>query len=740
MPPKGQKRTPKKRASVTDDVAIFCFRRDLRLVDNTAWNRLLETIADTGTRIVPIFCMDPRQVSSDNKYRSLHALRFLFQSLADLHGALAPAGLTVLLGTPETCIPTLARACKARVVAWNEDVTPFARARDRRLHDALSSLHESDGLDVRVVTAVEDATVVPVRDLRTQTGKIYQVFTPFYRACVARGVAAPLPADAAPDAARARYVALSDVLPRAQWPTGLKVAPHPDRLDSLPGFAAVRNLANTSISSSTAAAAAVPSAAIATIVDGGRTAAMRRLTPVFLRRFAQYAEQRDVPYHDGTTRLSASLKFGCVSFREVYAAVMATLGPTSPRSAEALTRELFWNAFYAYIAWHCPWTLAGQLRSIKRASRKPGTSADADDADADGNGNGDGDGDGDVNGNFRRATVLNDAGIWRHPAIDPHARHDLQRWQEGRTGFPLVDAAMQQLRQTGWMHNRMRMVVASFLTKDLRIHWRDGEQHFATSLVDYDPASNNGGWQWAAATGADAQPYYRIFNPWSQSKKFDPDGRYITTFVPELTGVAAGDLHTWHDAAVRDKYATDEGVQAYGRWVAETAIVRGCPAPMVDHSNERRTTLALWKLNGTPTSAVPPHLSFHVAVTLVTLCSRVPAALTSKSKRKSAVGKKETIPLGEAVATWYRERFVDWQPSSDLPYFPQDIEIVPRGKLASTGLQLTFKLRRVSSSAKLTAMDVRHCADALANPDKEGQHPLHLINQKDVLVSGCVVR
>lgn len=724
MPTKRQKRTPKKKASVTHDVAIFCFRRDLRLVDNTAWHRLLETTADTGTRIVPIFCMDPRQVSSDNKYRSLHALRFLFQSLADLHGALAPAGLTVLLGTPETCIPMLARACKARVVAWNEDVTPFARARDHRLHDALSSLHESDGLDVRVVTVEEDVTVVPVRDLRTQTGKIYQVFTPFYRACVARGVDAPLPVDAAPGEARARCVALSDVLPRAQWPTGLKVAPHPDRLDSLPDFAAVRNLANTSHSSSTAAAA-VPSAAIATIVDGGRTAAMRRLTPTSLRRFAQYAEQRDVPYHDGTTRLSAYLKFGCVSFREVYAAVMATLGPTSPRSAEALTRELFWNAFYAYIAWHCPWTLAGQLRSITRESRKPGTSAD---------------GDGDVNGNFRRATVLNDAGIWRQPTIDPHARHDLRRWREGRTGFPLVDAAMQQLRQTGWMHNRMRMVVASFLTKDLRIHWRDGEQHFATSLVDYDPASNNGGWQWAAATGADAQPYYRIFNPWSQSKKFDPDGRYITTFVPELTGVAARDLHTWHDAAVRDKYAADEGVQAYGRWVAETALVEGCPAPMVDHANERRTTLALWKLNGAPTSAVSSHLSFHVTVTLVTLCSGVSAAPTSKSKQKSAVGKKETTPLGETVATWYRDRFFDWQPSSDLPYFPQDIEIVPRGKLASAGLQLTFKLRSVSSSAKLTAMDVRRCADALANPDKEGQHPLHLINQKGVLVTGCVVR
>ena len=241
--------------------------------------------ADTGARIVPIFCMDPRQVSSDNKYRSLHALRFLFQSLADLHAALAPAGLTVLLGTPETCIPILARACKARAVAWNEDVTPFARARDHRLQDALSSLRERDGLDVCVVTAAHDATVVPVRELRTQTGKIYQVFTPFYRACVARGVAAPLRADAG----RGRCVPLSDVLPRAKWPTGLKVAPRPDRLDTLPGFAVVRELSAATLSSTAAAASA---SAIATIVDGGRTAAMRRLTPAFLRRFAILGGQK----------------------------------------------------------------------------------------------------------------------------------------------------------------------------------------------------------------------------------------------------------------------------------------------------------------------------------------------------------------------------------------------------------------------------------------------------------------
>ncbi|MEZ4871164.1 MAG: FAD-binding domain-containing protein [Bdellovibrionales bacterium] len=147
----------------------------------------------------------------------------------------------------------------------------------------------------------------------------------------------------------------------------------------------------------------------------------------------------------------------------------------------------------------------------------------------------------------------------------------LQAWKDGKTGFPIVDAGMRELKTTGWMHNRVRMIVASFLTKDLHIDWREGEAHFMHELLDGDLACNNGGWQWAASTGCDAQPYFRIFNPWSQSKKFDPDGEYIKKFVPELKDVPAKQLH--------------EPIVNHSSY----------PAPLVDHSVQREKTLEMFK-------------------------------------------------------------------------------------------------------------------------------------------------
>jgi deoxyribodipyrimidine photo-lyase len=146
------------------------------------------------------------------------------------------------------------------------------------------------------------------------------------------------------------------------------------------------------------------------------------------------------------------------------------------------------------------------------------------------------------------------------------------RWIEGTTGFPIVDAGMRELRQTGWMHNRVRMIVASFLCKDLLIDWRWGEQHFMKYLLDGDLAANNGGWQWSASTGVDPQPYFRIFNPWLQSKKFDPDGTYIKKFVPEIRSAPASALHSPDADRSRWKY----------------------PDPIVDHNQQRNKALALY--------------------------------------------------------------------------------------------------------------------------------------------------
>ncbi len=224
-------------------------------------------------------------------------------------------------------------------------------------------------------------------------------------------------------------------------------------------------------------------------VRGGRSRALSILSGV--GSLADYAETRNLPaMEDGTTSLSAYHKFGCVSARETYWAVADTLG-----SNHTLINELYWRDFFTLLAHAHPRVFGESFHQQYDSIR------------------------------------------WRNDAAH------FEAWKQGRTGFPIVDAGMRQLSVTGWMHNRVRMIVASFLVKDLQIDWRWGERHFARLLVDYDPAVNNGNWQWAASTGADAQPYFRIFNPWNQGKKYDPQADYIRRWVPELAALDARAIH-----------------------------------------------------------------------------------------------------------------------------------------------------------------------------------------------------
>lgn len=202
-----------------------------------------------------------------------------------------------------------------------------------------------------------------------------------------------------------------------------------------------------------------------------------------------YAETRDFPGVPGTSRLASLLRFGLVSPREVYRWAGQLEEP------EAFRRQLYWRDFYHHIGWHFPHVYGGNFRS-----------------------------------RYDGLTWLD-------------ASEHFQAWVEGRTGFPIVDAGMRELKATGYMHNRVRMVVASFLTKNLQINWRRGEAHFARYLIDFDPAVNNGNWQWSASTGCDAQPYFRIFNPWRQQKRFDPECMYIRHWVPELRELDAKTIH-----------------------------------------------------------------------------------------------------------------------------------------------------------------------------------------------------
>ncbi|PHS06096.1 MAG: deoxyribodipyrimidine photolyase [Acidithiobacillus sp.] len=258
--------------------------------------------------------------------------------------------------------------------------------------------------------------------------------------------------------------------------------------------------------------------------QGGHQAAHDRLNQFLNKSVAHYHQNRDRPDLDGTSRLSMHLRFGTISVRECFKQAMEAThaDPSYESGVQKWLDELIWREFYNAILEENPRVLQGNYR--------------------------------------QEYDYLN----WRN---NPK---DFSAWCEGRTGFPIVDAGIRQLLSTGWMHNRIRMIVASFLTKDLLTDWKLGERFFFEHLVDGDPASNNGGWQWAASTGTNAQPYFRIFNPWKQSERWDPKGDYIRRWVTELRGVPVSHLHSPTSVA---------------------QLTSDYPTPIVDHASRRTAAL-----------------------------------------------------------------------------------------------------------------------------------------------------
>lgn len=260
----------------------------------------------------------------------------------------------------------------------------------------------------------------------------------------------------------------------------------------------------------------------------GESAALERLEIFAGKALAHYKDSRDFPAQDGVSRLSPYLAIGAISPRQcLNAAFNHRVSHGDTAGSDQWIAEIGWRDFYKHV-----------LVAWPRVSR------------------------------HRPFKLETDPIPWRHD------EKEFRLWCEGRTGYPLVDAAMRQLQQTGWMHNRLRMVTAMFLTKDLFIDWRWGEQFFMQHLIDGDLSANNGGWQWSASTGNDAAPYFRIFNPFSQSRKFDPDGHFIRQYVPELRDYSSKDIHEPHDAG---------------------SLFSDYPAPMVDHGMARDRVLQHFK-------------------------------------------------------------------------------------------------------------------------------------------------
>ncbi|HSF52014.1 MAG TPA: FAD-binding domain-containing protein, partial [Nitrososphaeraceae archaeon] len=225
-------------------------------------------------------------------------------------------------------------------------------------------------------------------------------------------------------------------------------------------------------------------------------------------------------------------KFGICSIREAYSAIQKELGFN-----HHLIRQLYWRDFYVYIGFHFPFVFNSPFQE-----------------------------------RYRRNVIE-----WKN---EPK---EFELWCNGKTGFPIVDAGMRELNETGYMHNRLRLITASFLVKDLHIDWRYGERYFGLKLFDYNPSINNGNWQWVASTGCDAQPFFRIFNPWLQQKKFDPDCIYIKKWISELKEVPINTIHEWYKAnSVIDK-STNSSSRDY-------------PKPIVEHQKEITITRELYNI------------------------------------------------------------------------------------------------------------------------------------------------
>ena len=425
--------------------AIFWFRRDLRLEDNTALTKAL----DQQKKVIPVFIFDANIL--EELPRDDARVSFIYKQLKNINEQLKEynSGLVVRHGKPQNIWRELIREFKPRAIYFNKDYEPYAGKRDSKVRE----IAKQEGIEVH---AFKDQVIFEEDEVLKPDGGNYTVFTPYKNRWLKEFEQAGLP-----------------VLSKTKF----------------------KNLAKTDTE--------FPS--LESINFKPSTIKVREYS---LAKLDNYARVRDLPAKDDTSYLSVHLRFGTVSIRDIVREVH--------KSYPVFLSELIWREFFMQILFHHPRV---------------------------------------VSENFRQKYN----GIeWRNN------EQEFERWCRGETGYPMVDAGMRQLNQTGYMHNRVRMVTASFLCKHLLIDWRWGEAYFAKKLLDYELSSNNGNWQWAAGTGCDAAPYFRVFNPAEQQKKFDKSQNYVKKWIPELNSF------DYPTPMIDHKFARERALKAYKKGIEDS--------------------------------------------------------------------------------------------------------------------------------------------------------------------------
>lgn len=418
---------------------LFIFRRDLRIVDNNGLNRINSKCKNVYT----IFIFTTEQVGGGNQYKSNNAVQFMIESLEDLSENIQKLGgkLNLFYGSNNKIVSDFISTFNISYVCFNKDYTPYALERDTKIFDVCNR-YKIECEMIHDYYLHEPGTIL------SGGGTPYKKFTPYYNAAIRKQVQSPTKSHKIKFYTSSKHILNTISLSEA--------------------FLKFTKINNN------------------ILVNGGRQEAIKTLRAA-IKTQNHYSSTHDEVYKP-TSLLSAHIKFGCVSIREVYNAL---------KKNHTLIRQLIWRDFYANILYAYPYVLGKPMKQSYSKIR------------------------------WHKNSRFFDA------------------WSKGETGFPIVDAGMREMNKTGFMHNRARLIVASFLTKTLLIDWREGEKYFAKKLTDYDPASNNGNWQWISSSGADSQPYFRIFNPWSQNETVDDECLYVKKWIPELKEVPVKDILNW---------------------------------------------------------------------------------------------------------------------------------------------------------------------------------------------------